>query len=64
MTYYSNNLAALELEFEALPVEAIALEPANIDRAIQISSLIPHETQQWQTYLNHPVPLSLLESLA
>ena len=52
MTYYSNNLAALELEFEALPVEAIALEPANIDRAIQISSLIPHETQQWQTYLN------------
>lgn len=52
MTYYSNNLAALDFDFEAFPVEAIALESANIDRAIQISSAIPNESQQWQTYLN------------
>jgi Protein of unknown function (DUF1822) len=52
MTYYANNLAALDFDFEAFPVAAIALESANIDRAIQISSLIPNESQQWQTYLN------------
>ncbi|GET36990.1 DUF1822 family protein [Microseira wollei] len=52
MTYYSNNLAALDFDFEAFPVEAIALESANIERAIQISSAIPNESQQWQTYLN------------
>jgi Protein of unknown function (DUF1822) len=47
MTYYTN-----QLEFEALPIEAIALEPTHIERAIQISSLIPNETRQWQSYLN------------
>ena len=52
MTSYSNNLAALDWDFEAFPVEAIALEPAHIQRAIQISSSIPNESQQWQTYLN------------
>ena len=47
MTYYSN-----QLEFEALPIEAIALEPAHIERAIQISSLISNQTRQWQAYIN------------
>lgn len=47
MTYYINKL-----EFEALPIEAIALEHTHIERAIQISSLIPNETRQWQSYLN------------
>ena len=52
MTYYSNNLATLDFDFEAFPVAAIALEPSNIERAIQISNAIPNESQQWQTYLN------------
>lgn len=52
MTYYANHLAALDFEFEAFPVAAIALESANIERAIQISILIPNLSQQWQTYLN------------
>lgn len=52
MTYSTNNLAALDFDFEAFAVEAIALESANIERAIQISSSIPHPSQQWQTYLN------------
>lgn len=49
---YTNNLAELDFDFEAFAVEAIALESANIERAIQISSSIPNQSQQWQTYLN------------
>jgi hypothetical protein len=48
----SFNSTDLLSDFEALPIEAIALEPNHIDQAVQLSSQIPSETRQWQTYLN------------
>lgn len=41
----------LLFDFEVLP-QAIALEPQHIDKAMQLSSQLPNEAQQWQTYLN------------
>jgi len=48
----SNISADLLFDFEALTIEAIDLEPNQIDQAVQLSSQIPNETRQWQTYLN------------
>jgi Protein of unknown function (DUF1822) len=49
---YSNNLNLAELDFEVLPVEAIALDSSQIHRAIEISDSIPSPLRQWQVYLN------------
>jgi hypothetical protein len=40
------------LDFEVLPTEAIDLSPAIFDQALTLSSQIPNEERQWQTYLN------------
>lgn len=47
-----NSIDDVLLDFEALPTEAIALEPDHIERAVQLSSQVGNEAQQWQTYLN------------
>jgi hypothetical protein len=52
MMNFPNYSPDLLLDFEDLPVEAIALEPDRIDRAAQLSSQIANEDRQWQTYLN------------
>jgi hypothetical protein len=52
MTNYFSNFNNPMLDFEALPVEAIALAPEQIDRAAQLSSQLPDGGRQWQTYLN------------
>jgi hypothetical protein len=46
------NSPDLLLDFQALPVEAIALEPSRIERAARLSRQIANEGRQWQTYLN------------
>lgn len=48
----SSNYTDILIDFEALPVEAIAIDPDRIDTAVQLSSRIPNEARQWQTYLN------------
>lgn len=53
MTNSPNRTAQLWLDdYEALPVEAVELSPAIIDRAVNLGSNIPNEERQWQTYLN------------
>ncbi|OCR02321.1 hypothetical protein BCD67_20190 [Oscillatoriales cyanobacterium USR001] len=48
----TNYLTEDELDFESWQTEAIALTPAAIQQAIQLSSKIPNQKQQWQAYLN------------
>ena len=52
MTNSPNRIAELWLDYEVLPTEAINLSPAMIHQAVKLSSKIPHEERQWQTYLN------------
>lgn len=52
MTNSPNRLAELWLDYKVLPTEAINLSPAIINQAVKLSSKIPHEERQWQTYLN------------
>jgi len=40
------------LDYEALPTETIDLSPDFINQAVEISTQIPNEELQWQTYLN------------
>jgi hypothetical protein len=40
------------LDYEALPAETIDLSPELINQAVEISTQIPNEELQWQTYLN------------
>ncbi|GJD19292.1 hypothetical protein RIVM261_042480 [Rivularia sp. IAM M-261] len=40
------------LDFDDLPTSAITLSSDDIDRAAEISELIPDELKQWQVYLN------------
>lgn len=47
-----NSIDDVLLDFEALPTEAIALEPDCIEQAVHLSSQVVNEAQQWQTYLN------------
>ncbi len=42
----------MSLEFERLPTESLSLEPKKVNQALQLSSQIPDESRQWQTYLN------------
>jgi hypothetical protein len=49
----SRNLMAQTLhDFDVLSTEAIPLSDAIIDQALNLSSNIPNEERQWQTYLN------------
>ena len=52
MTNYSNSTTQTYLDFEAFSPETIDLAPESIDRAVELSTQIPNEQQQWQTYLN------------
>ena len=52
MTNFSNPTTQIELDFDVLPLETIDLPPEVIEQAIEISSTIPNEERQWQTYLN------------
>lgn len=52
MTNYSNSPTQLWLDFEAFSPETIDLSPESIAQAIELSSNIPNEQQQWQAYLN------------
>jgi hypothetical protein len=52
MTNYSNSTTQTYLDFEAFSPETIDLAPESIDQAVELSTQIPNEQQQWQTYLN------------
>lgn len=45
-------LTDTELDFEGLPAEAIALTPASINQAIQLSQSIQNQERKWQVYFN------------
>ncbi|MDF0552533.1 DUF1822 family protein [Kamptonema sp. UHCC 0994] len=47
----TNYLTNSELDFESLSIEAIAIAPVSINKAIQISRQIKNPERQWQTYL-------------
>ena len=51
MTGYSASKGRL-FEFEALPMQSVALEEYRIDQAIDLSDHVVTESQQWRTYLN------------
>lgn len=40
------------LDFQGIATESIHLSLDKVEQAIQISNQIPHESRQWQTYLN------------
>ncbi len=42
----------MSVEFDRLPTESISLETEDINHAIILSSKIPDDSRQWQTYLN------------
>ncbi len=50
MVVIMNNLELTE--FERLPIESITIESVDINEAIELSSAIPDEDRQWQTYIN------------
>ena len=52
MTNYLNSTTQTYLDFEAFSPETIDLAPESIDQAVELSTQIPNEQQQWQTYLN------------
>ena len=52
MTNYSNSTTQMWLDFEALSPETIDLSPESIAQAVELSTNIPNQQQQWQTYLN------------
>lgn len=52
MNNYLNSTTKVLLDFEAFSPETIDLSPGSIDEAVELSSTIPNEQQQWQTYLN------------
>ena len=61
MTNYSNDSNNLLLDFEALPVEALPLEPEQIEQAVELSNQILNQERQWQTY-KHALALFGFES--
>lgn len=52
MTSSPNQTTQIWLDYQDLSAEAVDLTPAVIDRAVSLSSNIPSEERQWQTYLN------------
>lgn len=52
MTDFSTNILQKWFDYQALPIEAIALSPDQIDQAVDLSEQIPEQARQWQTYLN------------
>ena len=52
MMDYSNNSNNLLLDFDTFSPEAIALEPEQIERAVELSNQIVDRERQWRTYLN------------
>lgn len=39
-------------EFKCLPVESISIDSSDVNLAVEMSSHIPNEKRQWQTYIN------------
>jgi hypothetical protein len=52
MRNFPNPNTQILLDFEALPTEAVDLSSEMIDQAVELSSNIPNEQLQWQSYLN------------
>ncbi|MFB8788079.1 MAG: DUF1822 family protein [Potamolinea sp.] len=52
MTNSLDRTNQVVLDYEALPIETIDLSPELINQAVEISTKIPNEELQWQTYLN------------
>lgn len=52
MSQQEINSIKMLLDFESAQTETISLEPARIDRALQLCSQTQNEERRWQTYLN------------
>lgn len=46
------NILPMSIEFERLPTESLSIESEEINQAVALSSQIPDDERQWQTYLN------------
>ena len=46
------NLDNMSMDFEQLPLQAVALSPQLVEQAVEISDCVVTESRQWQTYLN------------
>lgn len=57
-----NNIT-MSVEFDRLPIESLSLDTEEINCAITLSSLIPDDSRQWQTYLNSLASLGLKQWL-
>ena len=51
MTNYDNDLNNMLIDFEPLAIEAISIEPEQIEQAVELGNQVNLE-HQWQTYLN------------
>ncbi|MCP6763258.1 MAG: DUF1822 family protein [Fischerella sp. CENA71] len=52
MNKLSKMYDKIRLDCEVLPVEAISISPGEIHNCIELAQAIPHQNNQWQTYLN------------
>jgi hypothetical protein len=52
MTNSFNDTQSLLQDVEIVHERAIVLDSSQIDHAVQLSTQIPHESRQWQAYLN------------
>lgn len=52
MTNFLERTNQTLLDYEALPAETINISPELINQAVELSTQIPNEELQWQTYLN------------
>lgn len=64
MKGYLANLENLSMDFEALPIQAVALSHQHFDQAVEISDRVLTEPRQWQTYLNALALFALQDWLA
>ncbi|KYC35453.1 hypothetical protein WA1_06405 [Scytonema hofmannii PCC 7110] len=46
------NILTMSMEFERLPTESILFESEELNQAVELSSQIPDNSRQWQTYIN------------
>lgn len=52
MTNYYNDLNSMLLDFEPLAINAVSIEPEQIEQALELSTQVINEERQWQQYLN------------
>ncbi|MFB2938072.1 DUF1822 family protein [Aerosakkonemataceae cyanobacterium BLCC-F154] len=63
MSYSPNNSTEFSLDFTAVPTDAIALLPEQIESAVKISSAIQNFEQQWLIYLDSLALFGFIEWL-